>query len=78
MKNLISSSGPTRIIMEPRNDDLFNLDVETSKIVLVVCGILAALTGIWGIACLLSGIQGCENLIDLGNAWFTAISGTGF
>ena len=78
MKNTISSASPTRISIQSHNEDLFDFDVETSKIVLVVCGILAALTGIWGIACLLSGIQGCENLIDLCRAWVTAITGSGF
>ncbi len=78
MKRLLTSSTPTRIEIKPDEMDTTNLESETSKILMMVLGVFAALIGIWGIACLISGIQSCENLIDLGKSWFTAVTGIGY
>ncbi len=79
MKNTVISSSPNRIRVESdRKEDIFDLDVETSTILIVIFCVLAALTGIWGIACLISGMQSCDSMVDLGTSWVIALSGTGF
>jgi len=47
---------------------------DASEVGIGIVTILAALIGIWGIACLIGGIAN-EGLIELLNGWVSAITG---
>ncbi len=75
MKHLIPSSHPARIELRLYDLKTSDQEAETSRILLVVSGVCAALLGIWGLACLISGSQTCEDLIDMGRMWLYAVTG---
>lgn len=47
---------------------------DASQVGIGIVTILAALIGIWGIACLIGGIAN-EGLIELVNGWISAVTG---
>ncbi len=79
MKNLTTTVNPTGVEVETgKLETTKGFELETSKVAMGVLGTLAALIGIWGLACLIGGIASCENLLDLGRAWFAAVTGSGY
>ncbi len=76
MKNLTTTAHTTKL--EADNLETTKFELETSKVVIGVLGTLAALIGIWGIICLVCGISSCESFLDVGKAWFAAVTGAGY
>ncbi len=52
-----------------------SLSQGTSQFGLGLIMTLAALIGVWGVACLIGGIAKCEGILDLVRGYFTAVMG---
>lgn len=48
---------------------------DASEVGMGVIMVLAALIGIWGIACLIGGIANCGGITELVSGWISAVTG---
>jgi len=48
---------------------------DASEVGMGVIMVMAALIGIWGIACLIGGIANSGGIADLANGWLAAVTG---
>ncbi len=51
------------------------VEEEISNVSMSVIVIMAALIGVWGIACLIGGLSGPDGLIGFGQGWISAVTG---
>ncbi|PIP43156.1 MAG: hypothetical protein COZ12_06075 [Deltaproteobacteria bacterium CG_4_10_14_3_um_filter_60_8] len=51
------------------------VEKEISNVSMGVIVIMAALIGIWGVACLIGGLAGPDGLIGLGQGFISAVTG---
>lgn len=51
------------------------IEQEVNNVAIGVILTLAAMIGIWGVACLLSGVVGSDGVVALVQSWFSAVNG---
>lgn len=51
------------------------VDVEVSRVGITVMGFVAALIGIWGVACFIGGLVSSGGPLSFAKGWFSAVLG---
>ncbi len=51
------------------------IEKEVNTVAIGVMMTMAALIGVWGIACIFCGLAGSEGITDFAQSWITAVTG---
>ena len=64
-----------RLATYDKSQDIAELELGNSKLGLAVIMVMAAFVGIWGVACLISGLASTGSFHEIWNALITAFTG---
>ena len=73
-KTIHITTADNEIILD-NNETESSVEKEASNVAMAVIVIMAALVGIWGIACLYGGLAGAHGATDLARNWIGAVMG---